>query len=113
MKLLRVGCLHLLLNKIISLTAKKDLSTFINQRITGNNVIKFEIDYYTGTQYYMATNVAPYISIALMYNNNNLLFRHRHNITQMTDFIQCSVGNGFSSTQTIYLGNSALKLPVD
>lgn len=95
------------------ITATKDLSTFINQRTTGNNVIKFEIDYYTGTQYYMATNAAPHISIALMYNNNDLLFRYIHRVTQMTDFIQCSVRNGFSSTQSIYFGNNALSLPVD
>src|SRR5690606_33546335 len=42
-----------------TITAEKDLSTFIYQRTTGNNVIKFEIDYYTGSQYYMAANSAP------------------------------------------------------
>src|SRR5690606_26232792 len=55
------------------MVAKKDLSTFINQRTTGNDVIKVEIDYYTGTQYYMATNRAPYITISLHDNNNKRL----------------------------------------
>jgi len=40
----------------VGLIAKKiDINTLINQRTPGNNVIKFEIDYYTGAQQPTAT----------------------------------------------------------
>lgn len=98
--------------------AKKDLSAFINQRTIGNNVIKFEIDYYTGSQYYMATNSAPYIYISLNSNKNESLLRFRHNITQ-ANFIQCSVLEGNNTiNHRVQLGygssgNAVDPLPVD
>lgn len=95
------------------LTAKKDLSTFINQRTTGNNVIKFEIDYYTGSQYYMATNNLPRIDISLFDNNNKLLMEYRHIIYQVANYIAASVANGFGTTKAYRFDNGNNSLPID
>src|SRR5690606_36276678 len=90
--------------------AKKDLGTFINQRTTGNDVIKFEIDYYTGSQYYMATNSAPGINIGLYDNNNKGLLNFYHRITQ-NDYIHCTASDGFSLKNAVYLSNGYDPLP--
>lgn len=92
--------------------AKKDVSAFINQRTIGNDVIKFEIDYYTGSQYYMATNSAPGINIELYGNNNKGLFKFHHRITQ-NDYIHCTVSDGYSLKNGAYLGNGYDPLPLD
>src|SRR5690554_17474 len=53
------------------LIAKKTgLNTLIGQRISGNNVIKFKIDYYTGPQYFYK-NSPDWNRIILTYDNNN------------------------------------------
>src|SRR5690606_2682520 len=95
----------------------KDLSTFIYQRTTGNNVIKFEIDYYTGSQYYMAANSAPNIKILLTYNNNNnnMLLMYHHNLAS-SSAIHARTSDGFGTSNNVYKlgnGNSYDSLPVD
>ena len=97
-----------------AIRATKDLSIFINQRTTGNDVIKFEIDYYTGSQYYMATNSAPYIDILLTSNNNNDLLSFRHQITQ-TNYIYARSSNGLGANNAVRLGNGNNydPLPID
>ncbi|MEG1026650.1 MAG: T9SS type A sorting domain-containing protein [Flavobacterium sp.] len=55
----------------VSLAAKKiGLETLINQRTPGNNVLKFEIDYYTGAQQYGPYNSAKIIILSCDVNNN-------------------------------------------
>lgn len=88
------------------MVAKKDLSTFINQRTTGNDVIKVEIDYYTGTQYYMATNRAPYITISLHDNNNKRLLMIYHNIVNK-NFIYARSLDDFGTNNVLKLGNDS------
>jgi len=100
-----------------TITAEKDLSTFIYQRTTGNNVIKFEIDYYTGSQYYMAANSAPNIKILLTYNNNNnnMLLMYHHNLAS-SSAIHARTSDGFGTSNNVYKlgnGNSYDSLPVD
>lgn len=52
------------------LIAKKNgLESLINQRAPGNNVLKFEIDYYTGAQQYGSITYVQHI--VLSYNSNN------------------------------------------
>ncbi len=96
-----------------TLTAKKDLSIFIDQRTAGNNVIKFEIDYYTGPQYYMPTSSAPYIQISLIHNNNKTLLTYNQHLTYGTFHSRSS--NGFTDSNVFKLGNNngVDNLPVD
>ena len=95
------------------LRAKKDLSVFINQRTTGNNVIKFEIDYYTGTQYYWDANRAPRIDISLYDNNNKTLLMFYHRITQK-DYAWIRFSDGFYHVNNnITILNNGNGLPLD
>lgn len=47
---------------------KTDLNKFIDQRTAGNNVIKFEIDYYTGAQHQQAVSSSGHQHIYLSYD---------------------------------------------
>lgn len=96
-----------------SLTATKNLSTLVDKRTIGNDVIKFEIDYYTGSQYYMATSRAPYIEISLMSNNNNKLLTYSQRITH--GFFHGRSSNGLTDSNGVKLGNDigTDSLPVD
>src|SRR5690554_7624505 len=62
-----------------SYITKPGIDTFINQRTPGNDVIKFEVDYYTGSQYYLVgSDGSPANTrISLLYDNkNNDLFAY-------------------------------------
>ena len=72
----------------IGLVAKKiGLQTLINQRTAGNNVIKFEIDYYTGTQLHGNVTYAQQIVLSYDVNNNVRSFNNR-----LADFLFFSRG---------------------
>lgn len=47
---------------------KTDLNKLIDQRTAGNNVIKFEIDYYTGAQHQQAVSSSGHQQICLSYD---------------------------------------------
>ncbi len=51
---------------------RTDMATFIDQRSAGNNVLKFEIEYFTGTQHGKGSNSAHH-RFGLYYNNPALL----------------------------------------
>jgi len=88
------------------ITATKDLSTFINQRTTGNNVIKFEIDYYTGTQYNIPDGVVPDTEISLLGNNNGVSLVRFYNRLAQYNYIQGYVPDGSGGTNSLIKNNN-------
>ena len=92
------------------------IDTFINQRNNGYNVIKFEIDYYTGTEYYMngSTGSPPYNYIHLR-SKAGSLFSYYHMILSQAGYISASYHNGKSETNSGKLSNNPWgdPLPVD
>src|SRR5690606_220654 len=62
----------------VSLVAKKiGLQTLINQRTPGNNVLKLEIDYYTGAQLHGSVTYSQQIVLSYDANNNVFSFNNR------------------------------------
>src|SRR5690606_7655469 len=62
----------------VGLIAKKiGLQTLINQRTPGNNVIKLEIDYYTGAQLHGNVTYSQQIVLSYDVNNNVYSFNNR------------------------------------
>src|SRR5690606_25569548 len=95
----------------------KDLSIFIDQLTAGNNVIKFEIDYYTGPQYYLHSGSGPNTSISLLSNHQYPLFSYAHNLQYQVDNIHAAFNDGLSLNRTVRLGNGAFygldQLPIN
>src|SRR5690554_769759 len=91
-----------------NLIAKKTgLNTLIDQRASGNNVIKFEIDYYTGPQHFYKNN--PDLNrIILTYDNNNPnLYRLFHyQFLPIHGVIYVGYNDGSSYTRIDKLDNS-------
>ena len=97
-----------------AIRATKDLSTFMSQRTTGNNVIKFEIDYYTGTQSNATAAGLPpsSIIITLLDNNNNHLVEF-YNQNAIYNYIQGSVYSGVGSISLLGISSQRPQLPDD
>src|SRR5690606_37478151 len=95
---------------------KPGIDSFIDQRTNGNNVIKFEIDYYTGPQYYISGNNGspPYGQIRLM-SETGSLFSYDHQLLSQAEYITASYYNGASTNNGVKLGNDPWGdlLPVD
>lgn len=95
---------------------KTGIDTFVNQRTNGYNVIKFEIDYYTGTEYYMngSTGSPPYNYIHLR-SKAGSLFSYYHMILSQAGYISASYYNGKSETNSGKFSNNPWgdPLPVD
>src|SRR5690606_11361523 len=97
-----------------AIRATKDLSTFMSQRTTGNNVIKFEIDYYTGTQYNIPDRGVPNTEINLLSNNKGVSLVRFYNRLAQYNYIQGYVPNGSGGTNHIIeFNNTDLTLPND
>ena len=97
-----------------AITATKDLSTFMSQRTTGNNVIKFEIDYYTGTQYNIPDRGVPSTAISLLSNNNGVPLIRFHNHLLQYNYIQGYVSDGSGGANGfIEINNTNPTLPDD
>src|SRR5690606_4629981 len=95
---------------------KPGIDSFIDQRTNGNNVIKFEIDYYTGPQYYISGNNGspPYGQIRLL-SETGSLFSYDHQLLSQAEYITASYYNGASTNNGVKLGNDPWGdlLPVD
>lgn len=91
-----------------AIRATKDLSTFMSQRTTGNNVIKFEIDYYTGTQYNIPDRGVPSIGISLFGNNNGVSLVQFYNHLAQYNYIQGYVPTGSGGTNPLIKINNTL-----
>src|SRR5690554_5364372 len=100
-----------------SYVTKPGIDTFINQRTPGNDVIKFEVDYYTGSQYYLpgSDGSSAKTRISLLYNNmNNTLFAYNNHLHHYNPIISASSYTGSGPNNTINLGNNMYnQLPVD
>lgn len=112
--------------KVITLTTPKDKNIFvtkdlnilIDQRTKGNDVIKFEIDYYTGSQYYIGSSHPPYSYISFLYNETGYrLFQLSHHLMSQVGYIHGSFHDGLSQNHGVRLGNGAWygndQLPTD
>jgi len=101
------------------ISVKKELNSLIDQRTNGNNVIKFEIDYYTGSQYYTASapNTIPHTFIAFTTNHtsNTILFTLVHHLRSQEAYISALYPESDSKHNEIKLGNGTLgdQLPVN
>lgn len=97
------------------ITVSKDLSIFIDYRTAGNNVIKFEIDYYTGPQYYMASSNPPHTQISLLNNDNKQLLKYYHLLISEVAYVHGRSTNGFTDNNVVHLGNGTWgdKFPID
>src|SRR5690554_7088699 len=100
-----------------SYITKPGIDTFINQRTPGNDVIKFEVDYYTGSQYYLVgSDGSPANTrISLLYDNkNNDLFAYSNIFHHYNPTISASSCSGQGADNMINLGNNTYnQLPVD
>ena len=94
----------------VSLVAKKiGLQTLINQRTPGNNVLKLEIDYYTGAQLHGNVTYSQHIVLSYDVNNN---VRSFNNILAYFAFRSTSGRLDISSKDhTGYIGLSGSILP--
>lgn len=87
---------------------RNDLDSFIDQRSQGYNVFKFEIDYYTGEQYYTGNgNASPYVQLTLLFGQTYTpLFRYKHQLISPTDDISAYYNEGILGVEKpIKLGN--------
>ena len=99
-------------NLTVVLAIKPDINTLINSRTAGNNVIKFEIDYFTGAQHthsHMGQHNAIAITTdAKMENNFNTLVGFY--FSTKTGEIVIDYSNGQKRTTTIALDNNSSHL---
>src|SRR5690606_839452 len=99
-----------------SYISKPGIDSFIDQRTNGNNVIKFEIDYYTGPQYYMSgwNGSVPGSQISLM-SETGKLFMYYHTLLSQAETITVRYSTNGVSTNGGVLGNDPWDdlLPVD
>jgi len=96
----------------------KELNILIDQRTKGNDVIKFEIDYYTGSKYYIGSNHPPYSYISFLYNGTSYrLFQLSHLLMSQVGYIHGSFYDGLSENHGLRLGDGAWhgndQLPAD
>ncbi|SFN85936.1 Por secretion system C-terminal sorting domain-containing protein [Paenimyroides ummariense] len=98
------------------ISVKKELNSLIDQHTNGNNVIKFEIDYYTGSQYYTASapNTTPHTFITFTTNHKSL-FTLAHHVRSQEAYIYALYPESDSKHNEIKLGNGTLgdQLPVN
>ncbi len=112
--------------KVLTLTTPKDkdivvtkeLNILIDQRTKGNDVIKFEIDYYTGSKYYIGSSNPPYSHISFLYNGTGYhLFHLGHLLISQVGYIYGSSYDGLSQNHGVRLGDGAWygndQLPTD
>lgn len=113
--------------KVITLTTPKDKNIFvtkdlnilIDQRTKGNDVIKFEIDYYTGSKYYIGSSNPPYSHISFLYNGTGYrLFEISHHLMSQVGTISASFCDGLTENHgVVRLGDGAWygydQLPAD
>src|SRR5690606_6810925 len=90
---------------------KQGLDTLIDKRIIGNNVIKFELDYYTGEQQ-MASSNTPLQRLFLYYGNSIQNFHQNKHLIQIhfsslsgTSYV--NFNNGDDSYSILKLNNSS------
>ena len=88
---------------------RPDMATFIDQRSAGNNVLKFEIDYYTGAQHGKG-NSSAHQQFGLYHYNpallNNPLVKFSFQATTGDVSAQCQ-----GQSKIIYLDNNPNNLP--
>jgi len=92
------------------LVKRSDMATFIDQRSAGNNVLKFEIDYFTGAQHGKGSSSA-HQEIGLYYDptklsNNDALIKILFQSTTGAITVQCK-----DQTKRVYLDNNPNNLP--
>jgi len=99
-------------NLTVVLAIKPDINTLINSRTAGNNVIKFEIDYFTGAQH-THSNVGQYNVIAITTDakrDNNFNTLVGFYFSTKTGKILIDYSNGQKRTTTIALDNNSSHL---
>src|SRR5690606_35374028 len=71
-KVLTLTTTNIPTGKIALNLVKPGIDAFINQRTTGNNVLKLEVDYYTGEKHNVTTGINVRQLFKLGYGNNTL-----------------------------------------
>ncbi|WKW46168.1 T9SS type A sorting domain-containing protein [Myroides sp. JBRI-B21084] len=93
---------------------RNDLDILINQRAIGNNVIKFEMDYYTGSQHYMlgSNGATPFNNFIIYDKNNERIFEFYHKLYYQASFFHARFYDGTNTTVPINFGKDAWDAPL-